>query len=147
MTQRVLLIASVLLVLVIGGATLYMGRSRPAPAEPPATSPAAVAAPATPSAPEPAAEVSAAPPVRRRTTTPSREPAPVAPEPAAPTTATLRIDSDVQGAQVFIDRNFVGVTPVTAAEIAPGAHRVNVLATGYESLAENIDVAAGPRDL
>src|SRR5262245_27365424 len=45
---------------------------------------------------------------------PRKESAPVAPpaagpgEPAAPTTATLRVLSDVPGAQVFLNREFVG---------------------------------------
>jgi PEGA domain-containing protein len=61
--------------------------------------------------------------------------------------ATLRINSDVTGAQVFIDRNYIGVTPVTSPEIAPGSHRVNIVAQGYESIAENIEVEPGSRDL
>jgi hypothetical protein len=61
--------------------------------------------------------------------------------------ATLHIDSDVTGAQVFIDRNYIGVTPVTASEVAPGPHRLNIVATGYESIAENVEVEPGPRDL
>jgi PEGA domain len=66
---------------------------------------------------------------------------------AVPTTGTLRIDSDVSGAQVFIDRRFIGVTPLTEADVAPGPHRINAVAPGYESLAESVDVAPGPRDL
>jgi PEGA domain len=61
--------------------------------------------------------------------------------------ATLHISSDVTGAQVFIDRNYIGVTPVTSPEIAPGSHRVNIVAQGYESIAENVDVEAGSRGL
>jgi hypothetical protein len=60
---------------------------------------------------------------------------------------TLHINSDVAGAQVFIDRNYIGVTPVTSPEIAPGSHRVNVVAQGFESIAENVEVEAGSRDL
>ena len=60
---------------------------------------------------------------------------------------TLHISSDVAGAQVFIDHNYIGVTPVTSPEIAPGSHRVNIVAQGYESIAENVDVETGPRDL
>jgi hypothetical protein len=59
----------------------------------------------------------------------------------------LHIDSDIPGAQVFIDRNYVGVTPITAPEVAPGSHRFNIVAQGYESIAENIEVTPGPRDL
>ena len=71
-------------------------------------------------------------------------PAPVA---TTPTVGTLRIDSDVPGAQVFIDREFVGVTPVTANNVKPGSHRINVSAQGYEGFSDTIEVAAGSRDL
>jgi hypothetical protein len=69
----------------------------------------------------------------------------VAAAPAA--VGTLHIDSDIPGAQVFIDREFVGATPVTANDLAPGSHRVNVSAQGYEGFAQTIDVAPGSRDL
>jgi hypothetical protein len=70
-----------------------------------------------------------------------------APEPAAATTATLHISSDVPGAQVFIDRKFIGTAPVTAADITPGSHQINVSAPGHEGVAETYDVTAGPRDI
>lgn len=61
--------------------------------------------------------------------------------------ATLNITSDVPGAQVFIDRKFIGNAPVTAEDIAPGAHQINVSAPGYDGVAENHTVEAGPRDI
>jgi len=60
---------------------------------------------------------------------------------------TLHIASDIVGAQVFIDRNYIGVTPVTSPEIALGAHRLNIMAQGYDSIAETIEVEQGPRDM
>lgn len=86
-------------------------------------------------------------PATPRTTrpTPAAAPEPVAP--AAPTMATLHITSDVPGAQVFIDRKFIGVAPVTAEDIVPGARQINVSAPGYDGVAETHDVAAGPRDI
>jgi len=91
--------------------------------------------PAKPSArPRPEPKPEAAPPPG---------PAPVAT--AAPVVGTLRFESDVAGAQVFIDREFVGATPVTA-NVKPGTHRLNVSAQGYEGIADTIEVAAGPRD-
>ena len=59
----------------------------------------------------------------------------------------LRIESDVPGAQVFIDRQFVGATPVTAENVRPGTHQLNVSAEGFEGIAETIDVEPGPRDV
>ena len=108
----------------------------PAPIEPKVETP-----PAAPD-PEPAA---------RRRPVPKAEPPPAATAPAPvatpPTAGTLRIDSDVPGAQVFIDREFVGVTPVTANNVKPGSHRINVSAQGYEGFSDTIEVGAGPRDL
>jgi len=59
----------------------------------------------------------------------------------------LHIDSDVPGAQVFIDRQYVGVTPVTASGIKAGNHRLNLSAQGYDGIAENLDIEPGPREL
>ncbi len=72
---------------------------------------------------------------------------PVTAEPEAPTTATLHITSDVPGAQVFLDNKFVGTSPATAENVAPGQRKVNVQAPGYEGVVEFVDVAVGPRDL
>jgi hypothetical protein len=61
--------------------------------------------------------------------------------------ALLRIDSDVPGAQVFVDRRFIGAAPVTADDIAPGSHVINVTAPGFEGVSTTVDVGAGPRDV
>jgi hypothetical protein len=61
--------------------------------------------------------------------------------------ATLHISSDVPGAQVFIDRKFIGTAPVTANDVAPGTRQVNVSAPGYEGVVETLDVTPGPRDV
>lgn len=85
-------------------------------------------------------------PAGRAAAAPSSAAAAEVPAPV-PTTGVLDIDSDVPGAQVFIDRQFVGAAPITGYAIKPGAHRVNVSATGFEGVAETINVAAGPRRL
>lgn len=87
----------------------------------------------------------------------SRAPRPAAPEPAAtpaateaaavPVAGTLRIESDVPGAQVFLDRQFVGTTPVTAENVKPGSHQLNVSAEGFDGFAQTIEVEAGSRDI
>jgi len=48
---------------------------------------------------------------------------------------------------VFIDRQFVGAAPVTAPNIAPGQHRINVSAQGYDGVAQTVEVTPGPRDI
>ena len=77
-------------------------------------------------------------------------PAPEAPPPVAegpPDAGTLRIDSDVPGAQVFIDRQFIGAAPVVAENVSPGTHQLNVSAEGFDSVATAIDVVPGPREI
>lgn len=59
----------------------------------------------------------------------------------------LRVDADVEGAQVFVDRTFVGTTPVLVRDLAPGSHRLNVSAEGYEGHAETVELAPGPNDV
>jgi hypothetical protein len=151
--RRLLLVVALLVALGVG-AGVYVGliKTSWSPSAPP---PAAV------KAPEPAAAVSrpvpevkradpAPPPPAAR---PARRASAPKPEPAAPSPAPvaavglLTIDSDVPGAQIFIDREFVGTAPVRAHEVAPGTHRVNVSAPGLEGVAETIDVAPGPREL
>jgi hypothetical protein len=89
--------------------------------------------------PQPATE-----PTRRE---PSVE-APIArPAETAPAVGTLRIQTDVRDAQVFIDRQFVGTAPALAENVAPGRHQLNVSAEGFESYAGTIDVSAGERDV
>jgi hypothetical protein len=108
----------------------------PAPAAPPATPSATTTpAPARPAARRaPAATVEA----------PALEPAPVE---AAPETGTLTITSDVPGAQVFLDRAFLGAAPVTARDVKPGSHQLNVSAQGFDAHVETIEVTPGPREI
>jgi hypothetical protein len=104
---------------------------------------APVTAPA-PTRPEPARPASPSTP---RTGSPAAPAPKPAPEPVAPTTATLRIDSDVPGAQVFVDNKFVGTAPATALDLQPGQRKVNVQAPGYEGVVEFVDVTVGPKDV
>ena len=81
-----------------------------------------------------------------------RPPAPAADESesapkASPELGTLRIDSDVPGAQVFIDRQFVGTTPMTAERVSPGTHQLTLAAEGFDGIRQTIDVEPGPREL
>jgi hypothetical protein len=107
-------------------------------------------APAPPLTPTPPAARPSEPPVSRDA---ARAPRPRAAHPSAPTEAapvapapsdtTLAVQSDVDGALVFIDRKYVGKTPLSPQAIAPGAHRLNVSAEGYDPYSENIDVKPG----
>ena len=146
-----------LVIVLIAGGVLLAGawvvlNQHARPAEPPKmavreTPPKAVEAP---KAPTPAPEPEAPRRSTRRAAAPKPAAAPV-PAPAAPEApvdvATLRIDSDVPGAQVFIDREFIGQAPVTAQNVKPGSHRINVSAQGYEGVADTIDVTPGSREI
>ena len=104
---------------------------RPAP-EPPPPEPA----------PRPERRAAAAPPPVEA----PPEPAP-APVEAAPEVGTLRIGADVPGAQVFLDRQFIGAAPTVAENVKPGTHQLNVSAEGFDSVVESIEVAPGARDI
>jgi hypothetical protein len=48
---------------------------------------------------------------------------------------------------VFIDRQYIGTAPVTAENVRPGTHQLNVSAEGFDGLAQTIDVEPGPREI
>lgn len=104
-----------------------------APAEPPAR-----VAPEVPVVSE--AEPEAPKAVRPRA--PKTAPPPAPDAPLAPAGPELRIDSDVAGASVFVDRVYIGQTPVTTTSVAPGSHQLNVSAEGQEGIVRTIEVAA-----
>lgn len=94
-----------------------------------------------------------APPVSRPAP-PRAESAPAAAAPeepaaadAVPVTGVLTIQSDVPGAQVFIDRKFIGNTPVTIDDVQPGSHQLNLSAEGFDGIARTIEVTPGLRDI
>ena len=74
-------------------------------------------------------------------------PMPVAPTTTPPPVVLLRVTSDVDGADVFIDRKFVGKTPFASSDVTPGPHRVNVSAPGYEGLSASIEIGEVPTTL
>ena len=96
--------------------------SRPAPAAPVAPAPEPTPAPEPESEPEPELEP---------------EPEPAA---APPPSIVLRVTSDVDGAEVFIDRRYAGTTPFESYDVEPGRHRINVSAPGYEGHAEDVEI-------
>jgi hypothetical protein len=104
------------------------------PAEPAVTHPPDPAPPrAEPPKPQPSAPPPTAPPTAEK--------------PAAPKTGTLLIKSDVPDTSVFIDRRYLGTAPVTATDLTPGTHHLNMSATGYDGISEDIEVVAGTREL
>jgi hypothetical protein len=134
--------------IVASGIALYLF-ARPArrPARTVAVPAPVVTPPPAPAAAPPPAP--AAPPAgRRAASSASSAPAPrAAPAGPPPDLVTLHVDSDVPGAQVFVDRQFVGAAPLTTTEVKPGTHQINVSAPGYDPYAQSIELEPGPRDL
>jgi len=60
-----------------------------------------------------------------------------------PAIGELSVSSTPPGANVFVDNNFVGITPLTLQEIPAGSHRVTVRLTGYQDYEASISVNAG----
>lgn len=148
--QRFVLIFAAMGILAVG-AGLFLLRSRdPEPAvarAPTAPPPAPSREASSPPKAEPA--LPAERPVAKRAPTPAPATAPT-PAPtveAPPETGTLIITSDVPGAQVFLDREFIGATPVTARDIKPGPHQLNVSVPGFDNHVETIEVSPGSREL
>jgi PEGA domain len=123
--NRGVLVAVVAVVVVGGG--IFLMRTRPAPKAP--------VAPVAPMAPGSTAPKKAEPT--------SLTPAP----PAAPTLASLKLNSDVPGASVFLDRAFVGNTPLTLDRLEPGTRRVQLTATGFDSVQKTIELVPGPNTI
>jgi hypothetical protein len=148
----VLIVAVIVGVFVAGAAYLILPRppaisnAGPGPLPPPSRETPAPTAPSEPAtSAAPAAPRTSAPRTSRRTTgEPTSAAAPVA---ALPELGTLRIAADVPGAQVFLDRQYIGVVPITAENVKPGTHQLNVTAEGFDGIAQSIDVEPGPRDL
>jgi len=110
--------------------------AKPAPAVKPVPPPAVSEPPRTAPTPAPFPKASASKPAA---------PAPAAEAP--PTTGTLHITSDVPDTSVFIDRQFLGTAPITAKNLTPGTHHLNMSATGYDGVFQDITVEAGEHDL
>jgi len=58
----------------------------------------------------------------------------------------LRIDSNVEGAEVFVDDRRVGLTPLRLTDLAPGSHAVRVDAMGYRAASTTVALAAGAHE-
>ncbi|PYR68019.1 MAG: hypothetical protein DMF88_10840 [Acidobacteria bacterium] len=148
MNRQIIFPVFIALMLVTGLGFYMMSRRKPVSTRTPvAAAPAPVVAPRPAPAPapvpieEPRATRRAALPVPAAAPPPAEAPAP------PPDLVTLHIDSDVPGAQVFVDRQFVGAAPVTTTDVKPGAHQLNVSAPGYDPYAQSIEIEPGPRDL
>lgn len=147
------LVAALAVAVVLVGAALYIHRPRGTAEEAGARNPSESAPsrivtkkvdPPTPVPNAPAASE----PVAKKAPAKKAEPAPTAVEaPAAPTLASLSLDTDVPGASVFIDRQFVGNTPLSLDKLQPGSKRIQVTATGFDSVQKTIELNPGPNSV
>ena len=136
--NRAVIVGGALVVIVAVCAVVLMRDEEPEPV---------ASAPAAPTAPRVVPKkMTTAPPAEapRKAAPKKAESAPVEPAaPAAPAQASLRLESDVPGASVFIDRAFVGNTPLTLVGLEPGTKRVQITATGFDSVQKTIQLAPG----
>lgn len=65
----------------------------------------------------------------------------------APEGPRLRVETDVPGASVFLDRRYVGKAPIVMEDVTAGSHQLTVSAEGYEMYSESLDVSAGSREV
>jgi hypothetical protein len=59
------------------------------------------------------------------------------------TYGSMFIDSTPQGADVYVDGNYEGTSPVTVAGVSDGPHQVELHLAGYEVLTQTVSVTAG----
>ena len=135
-------VAAALALVGLGAFFIIGGRPEPMAEAPPTAAPAPRIVPKkTDTSPRPAEEPKKAAPKKA-------EPKPAEPAaPAAPTLATLTLESDVPGASVFIDRQFVGNTPLTLERLEPGAKQIQLTATGFDSIQRRIELVPGPNNI
>ena len=56
---------------------------------------------------------------------------------------SMSVSSNPSGANIFVDNNFVGISPLTANEIAAGEHLVTFKMDGYQEYSTSALVTAG----
>ena len=141
------LVVAVAAVVVIGGAAYWLHRPRPRPAEVVTSAPEPPRI--VPKKVDPPVPVTASPSDATKKGSANKAPvAPLAPvAPVAPPLASLNLESDVPGASVFIDRQFVGNTPLSLDKLEPGTKRVQLTATGYDSVQKTIELSPGPNTI
>ena len=134
------------LAVLLGVSVVFLMRDDPDPAPPPAADAPAPTPRVVPKKISPTDPLAEAP----RKNAPGKKAEPKVAEPvapAAPTLASLRLESDVAGASVFIDRAFVGNTPLSLDRLQPGTKRVQLTAEGFDSVQKTIELVPGPNSV
>lgn len=143
--MRAALIGIGIVVVVFAGVLYYLESGGTEPGAKPDTPAAAAPAPPEPNPATPATAPAETPTPAELPPRATSRRSTSAPEalPAAPTSATLVLETDVPGASVFIDRQYAGVTPLTVDKLEPGAKQLKITADGYEGIERNVDLKVG----
>jgi hypothetical protein len=142
------------LVWAVVGLSVRHNMNRPTPAAP---AEASTPVPAPPTAPAVEPISTPAPPTevpvsgaraliaktKPRAVAPERPPDRSAEVPAEETGIALQVQSDVPGASVFVDREFVGTTPLNLRGLTAGPKQLNVTAAGHEGYVATINLTEG----
>lgn len=56
---------------------------------------------------------------------------------------TIEVSSDSNGADIYIDGNYIGITPKTISEVLAGLHTIVLKKSGYHEISKTIDVKPG----
>jgi hypothetical protein len=145
--RRMLLVMALCAMVCASSALLVLSRRHPPAPAATATRPAPPRPRPTPSRePGPSRDTTPAAadrpvPVRERA-----EPAAAAPS-VSRSAGVLHVRSDVPGASVFLDRKYLGTTPLDLDDLTPGSHRLNVSVEGYEGHAQAIEIGDTPADV
>jgi hypothetical protein len=65
--------------------------------------------------------------------------------PATNATGSLQVASRPSGAQVFVDDNLIGTTPLLLSNVAAGSRRLRVELSGYKSWATSVQIEPSAR--
>jgi hypothetical protein len=142
------LLVMLVLVIAAGAGVYYVSQREPAPAPDTSAERPTPPRPQPPVAREPIAPRDAPAATDRPVATRApAEPDPAASAPPARTAGVLRVRSDVPGASVFLDRKFLGNTPLDVDGLAAGSHRLNVSVEGYEGHAQTVEIGDTPADV
>jgi hypothetical protein len=74
---------------------------------------------------------------------PTSEPAHDTPD--TNTTGSLHVASRPSGAQVFVDDNLIGTTPLLLSNVAAGSRRLRIELSGYKSWTGSVQIEPGAR--
>jgi PEGA domain len=66
---------------------------------------------------------------------------------SSPIRASLSVDSDIPGASVFIDRTFVGNTPLQLERLEPGRRTITLSADGFSTITHPVELVAGDNEV